>query len=84
MLAILLFIGGSEIILILLVILLLFGSKSFPELAKMLGKANNEFNKVKDDIEQELKNDIDTSDIDNNIQEIINNELEKDSLNSGN
>lgn len=84
MLALLLFIGSSEIILILFIVLLLFGSKSLPELAKTFGKITNEFNKAKDDIKHELNNNVDTSDIDDDVQKIINQELEKDSKNNHN
>ncbi|MCG8696779.1 MAG: twin-arginine translocase TatA/TatE family subunit [Bacteroidales bacterium] len=50
----LLFIGGSEIIIILLVVLLLFGAKSIPEVARMMGKGMREFRKATDDIKREF------------------------------
>jgi sec-independent protein translocase protein TatA len=51
---ILLFMSGSEIVLVLVVFLLLFGSKKLPEFAKGLGKGLNEFKKATDDIKREL------------------------------
>lgn len=41
-------IGIPEIILIVVVVLLLFGAKRIPELARSLGKAQNEYKKAKD------------------------------------
>lgn len=49
-----LFIGGSEIIIILVVVLLLFGAKSIPEVARMMGKGMREFRKATDDIKREF------------------------------
>ncbi len=51
---ILLFIGGSEIILILLVVLLLFGTKGLADVAKTVGKGLGEFRKVSDDLKSEI------------------------------
>ncbi|MFV0290015.1 MAG: twin-arginine translocase TatA/TatE family subunit [Mangrovibacterium sp.] len=50
----LLFIGGSEIVLIIFVVLLLFGSKSIPDIARAMGKGVSEFNKAKDEITREI------------------------------
>ena len=49
-----LFIGGAEIIVILFIVLLLFGAKSIPEVARMLGKGLNEFRKASEDIKKEF------------------------------
>jgi len=54
MCAMLLFIGGTEIILIVIVILLLFGSKKIPEVARAIGKGYREFQKATEDIKREL------------------------------
>jgi sec-independent protein translocase protein TatA len=35
--------GGPELLIVLAVVLLIFGSKKVPELARSLGKAQNEF-----------------------------------------
>jgi sec-independent protein translocase protein TatA len=50
----LLFIGGSEIFIVLLVALLLFGSKRIPEVARGLGKGLKEFKKATEDIKREI------------------------------
>lgn len=46
--------GMSEIILILVVVLVLFGGKKIPELARGLGKAQTEYKKAKEAIENEV------------------------------
>lgn len=58
----LLFISGSEIIVIILVVLLLFGSKKIPEVARGLGKGMNEFRKATDDIKREISKAADVKD----------------------
>lgn len=47
--------GLTEIILILLVVLILFGGKRIPELAKALGKAQYEYKKAKEMLQNEAK-----------------------------
>jgi sec-independent protein translocase protein TatA len=54
MTSILLFVSGSEILVVLLAVLLLFGSKSIPDVARTIGKAMNEFKKATDDIKKEI------------------------------
>jgi len=51
----LLFIGGSEIIVVLLFIVMFFGSKKIPELAKGLGKAMREVKDASNDIKKEIR-----------------------------
>ena len=46
--------GMTEIILILIVVLVLFGGKKIPELARGLGKAQAEYKKAKETIENEV------------------------------
>lgn len=46
--------GPSELIIILAIVLLLFGSKKLPELARGLGKGMREFQKAKNEIEDEI------------------------------
>lgn len=46
--------GGPDLIIILLIILVLFGAKKLPELAKGMGSAIKEFQKAKDDFNDEL------------------------------
>ena len=55
----LLFIGATEVILILFVVLMLFGSKKIPEVARAMGKGYREFQKATSDIKRELS-DIET------------------------
>lgn len=50
----LLFIGTSEILVIVLAILLLFGSKKIPEVARTIGRGYREFQKATDEIKREL------------------------------
>ena len=51
----LLFIGGTEIIVVLLFIVMFFGSKKIPELAKGLGKAMREVKDASNDIKKEIR-----------------------------
>ena len=46
--------GITEIILILVAVLVLFGGKKIPELARGLGKAQAEYKKAKETIENEV------------------------------
>jgi sec-independent protein translocase protein TatA len=48
--------GGPDLIIILLIILVLFGAKKLPELAKGMGQAVKEFQKAKDEFNDELHN----------------------------
>lgn len=47
--------GLTEIALILVVVLVLFGGKRIPELAKALGKAQYEYKKAKEMLQNEAK-----------------------------
>lgn len=47
--------GIPEIILIVVVVLLLFGAKRIPELARSLGKAQNEYKKAKEALKEEAE-----------------------------
>ena len=64
----LLFIGGTEIVVILLFIVMFFGSKKIPELAKGLGRAMREVKDASNEIKREIrdsassiKEDLDTT-----------------------
>src|SRR6266576_1669826 len=48
--------AGPDLIVILLIILVLFGAKKLPELAKGMGQAVREFQKAKDEFNDELHN----------------------------
>ena len=52
--------GLTEIALILVVVLLLFGGKRIPELAKALGKAQYEYKKAKEMLQNEAQDLKDT------------------------
>jgi sec-independent protein translocase protein TatA len=45
-------VGTAEIIFILIVILLLFGAQKIPDLARSLGKAQREFNRARQELEE--------------------------------
>lgn len=47
--------GGAEIIVVILVVLLLFGAKSIPDFARMLGKGMNEFRRASEEIKREFR-----------------------------
>ena len=67
----LLFISGSEIIVILLVALLLFGAKKIPEIARGIGKGMREFRKATEEIKKEINKE--TSDMENDIKKMKDN-----------
>jgi sec-independent protein translocase protein TatA len=60
--------SGSEILLVLVVALILFGSKSIPDVAKMVGKGVREFRNATSEIQKEI--DSYTSDIKKDVNEI--------------
>jgi|SRR6056297_115858 len=68
MLAVNLFISGSEIFIILLVVLLLFGANKLPEIARGLGKGMNEFKRATRDIRSEF--DEQTKDIQKDVKDL--------------
>src|ERR1044072_362840 len=47
--------GGPDLIVILLIILVLFGAKKLPELARGMGSAIKEFQKAKNEFNDELQ-----------------------------
>ncbi len=49
-----LFISGGEIVMVMLIALLLFGSKSIPDIARILGKGVREFRNATNEIKREL------------------------------
>ncbi len=54
--------GAPEIIIIALIVLLLFGGKKIPELMHGIGKGVRSFKSGLNDIENEIKKDINTDD----------------------
>jgi len=71
MTALILFISGGELFVVMVVILLLFGSKKIPEVARGLGKGIKEFKKATEEIKKEITDtDIvkDVKDIKKNLE----------------
>jgi sec-independent protein translocase protein TatA len=60
--------SGSEILLVLVVALVFFGSKSIPDVARMMGKGVREFRKATSEIQKEI--DSYTSDIKKDVNDI--------------
>jgi sec-independent protein translocase protein TatA len=55
--------GGPEVLIILVIIVLLFGANKIPQLAGALGQARGEFDKGRQEIEEEL-DDMQESEVD--------------------
>ncbi len=51
----LLFIGGTEIVVVLLFVVIFFGSKKIPEIAKGLGRAMREVKDASNEIKKEIR-----------------------------
>ena len=65
-------IGTSELLLIGLVALIIFGPRKLPELARMLGKARNEFKKTTDEFKETWTREVDFESLDNENQNNLN------------
>ena len=65
-------IGTSELLLIGLVALLIFGPRKLPELARMLGKARNEFKRTTDDFRQTWEREVDFENIEKETESELN------------
>jgi sec-independent protein translocase protein TatA len=50
--------GTQEIIIILVIVLLLFGGRKIPELMRGLGRGVREFNEAKNNVRQEIENNV--------------------------
>jgi len=66
--SVILFISGSEIVVVMLVVLILFGSKSIPGMARTFGKGMKEFRNVTQDLKNELE--TSTEDFRKNIDDV--------------
>lgn len=51
----LLFIGGTEIVVVMLFVVIFFGSKKIPEIAKGLGRAMREVKYASNEIKKEIR-----------------------------
>lgn len=67
-------IGTSELLLIGLVALIIFGPRKLPEIAKMLGKARNEFKKTTDEFKDTWMREIDLENQEKQIENEISND----------
>lgn len=65
-------IGTSELLLIGLVALIVFGPRRLPELARMLGKAKNEFKRTTDDFRQTWEREVDFENIESQSEPELN------------
>ncbi|WP_430812125.1 MULTISPECIES: twin-arginine translocase TatA/TatE family subunit [unclassified Carboxylicivirga] len=73
----LLFISGIETVVIVLVVLLLFGAKSIPDVARMLGKGMNEFRRASEEIKREFReNTSGITDVVEETKQDLNREIE--------
>jgi sec-independent protein translocase protein TatA len=50
--------GTQEIVIILVIVLLLFGGRKIPELMRGLGRGMREFNDAKNNVKQEIENNV--------------------------
>ena len=50
--------GTQEIIIILVIVLLLFGGRKIPELMRGLGRGVREFNDAKNNVREEIENNV--------------------------
>jgi len=50
--------GTQEIVIILVIVLLLFGGRKIPELMRGLGRGVREFNDAKNNVRQEIENNV--------------------------
>lgn len=68
-----LFIGGTEIVVILLIVVMLFGADKIPELARGLGQGMRQLRDATEDIKKEIRENADDinpiSDIKDDIKE---------------
>lgn len=75
--AIVLFIGGPEIFVILLIVVMLFGADKIPEIAKGLGKGMRQIKDATNDIKREINDSAQKQGLDTDLMKDINEEVTK-------
>lgn len=77
-------IGTSELLLIGLVALIIFGPRKLPELARMLGKARNEFKRTTDDFKQTWVREVEFETDEKQVKElgvpVMNNSIQRNGI----
>ena len=61
--------GPTELIIILVIVLVLFGGKKLPDLVRSLGEGVREFNKEKQEMQQQLNEKSEQNDNDKVVKE---------------
>ena len=70
--------GPPELVVILLIFVLLFGANKIPKLARSTGEAMGEFQKGREEVEQELKDMKDGATVDAGGEDIVDAEAASD------
>jgi sec-independent protein translocase protein TatA len=70
--------GGMELVVVLLIAVLLFGANKIPKLARSTGEAMGEFQKGREEVEQELQEIREGADVDTDIDTDIDTDLDTD------
>ena len=75
--AIILFIGGPEIIVIGLIVVMLFGADKIPEIARGLGKGMRQLKDATNDIKKEINDSAKNQGLDTDLTKDITSEINK-------
>lgn len=75
--AVILFISGAEVALILLIVVMVFGADKIPEIARGLGKGMRTLKDATNDIKQEITKSAEANGIDTDITKDVKDELNK-------
>ncbi len=71
-----LFIGGTELFVILLIVVMLFGADKIPEIARGLGKGIRQVKDATNEIKREINDSVKEQGVDTNFVKDIKNEVE--------
>ena len=74
--------GGPELLIIVAIAVLLFGASKIPKLARSMGQATGEFKKGREDVEQELEEMKEPTNVDSNTGTEEESDLETDRSNA--